>query len=602
MPIIFLIIFGFLLLPFASAQEPYTLEKIIVAPRDNSFSTPSLKNNYSTEIVNHEDIALSATNSVVDSLDHVSGIDLRYRSTFGIQGDLSLRGSTYEEVAILIDGVNVNDPQTGHHNLDIPLTAFDVEKIEIMKEGTSSLYGTGALAGSFNIIIKKVTKKVFNLETVFGQHTLFGQSASFSLPTEVISGRVSFDHKISSGGRPNTDFEYKTAALTLNKDWGDDSWDGLFGYQKKDFGADSFYSNLFPEEEEHTEAFFVKTGWGSHLNFGTLKNNLYLHKHRDKFILRRNNPTSVNYHTTYVYGLDSNIAFPLKYGDFNWGADCGRDEINSTNLGKHDRLHEAGFLGFTTELGNKFTADVRYRLDHYQRWPWQKSFNLGLGYDIIKEKLKLKGSLSRAFRIPSFTELYYSDAANKGNADLGVEKSDNFSLGLDFKQNKTELIVAGFLRRGHDLIDWTRSTTSDPWAATNLGRVDFKGVDFIFKLRTPLSYLEKIFFSYTYMEADKKAAGFLSKYALDILKHQFILDIRQSLIGLDLDWQLSYNERYYGETYFVGNLYVAKKFISKNFIFEPFLKIDNFSNTKYSELAGVIQPGRWVKAGLRLEW
>lgn len=127
-------------------------------------------------------------------------------------------------------------------------------------------------------------------------------------------------------------------------------------------------------------------------------------------------------------------------------------------------------------------------------------------------------------------------------------------------------------------------------------------MDFIFKLRTPLSYLEKIFFSYTYMEADKKAAGFLSKYALDILKHQFILDIRQSLIGLDLDWQLSYNERYYGETYFVGNLYVAKKFISKNFIFEPFLKIDNFSNTKYSELAGVIQPGRWVKAGLRFEW
>lgn len=469
MPIIFLIIFGFLLLPFASAQEPYTLEKIIVAPRDNSFSTPSLKNNYSTEIVNHEDIALSATNSVVDSLDHVSGIDLRYRSTFGIQGDLSLRGSTYEEVAILIDGVNVNDPQTGHHNLDIPLTAFDVEKIEIMKEGTSSLYGTGALAGSFNIITKKVAKKVFNLETVFGQHTLFGQAASFSLPTEVISGRVSFDHKISSGGRPNTDFEYKTAALTLNKDWGDDSWDGLFGYQKKDFGADSFYSNLFPEEEEHTETFFAKTAWDSRLNFGSLKNSLYFRKHRDKFILRRNNPTSVNYHTTYIYGLDSNIVFPLKYGDFNWGADYGRAEINSTNLGKHDRLHEATFLGFTTELDNKFTADVRYRLDHYQSWPWQKSFNLGLGYDIIKEKLKLKGSLSRAFRIPSFTELYYSDAANKGNADLGVEKSDNFSLGLDFKQNKTELIVAGFLRRGHDLIDWTRTTTSDPW-----GRNEFR--------------------------------------------------------------------------------------------------------------------------------
>lgn len=599
--IIFSIILSFIALSFGFAGEPYTLDKIIVTTKRGLFSNQSLKDNYFIETLSYKDIQEGFPSSLVDMLNYLSAIDLRYRGVFGIQGDLSLRGSTYEQVAILIDGLKVIDPQTGHHNLDIPVTVFDVERIEIIKEGFSSLYGAGALAGSVNIITKKPTQKKLNLETVFGEHALFGQTASLSFPAKDISGRFSFDHKISSGGRPNTDFEYKTTSFTLTKDWDNNSWDTLFGYQKKDFGADSFYSNLFPEEEEHTETFFTKTTLDSELNLGSLKNNLYFRKHRDKFILRRNNPTSVNYHTTYVYGLDSSFSLPIKYGDFLWGIDGGCDEIYSTNLGKHTRLHEATFLGFVPDLGDRLSADFRVRSDHFDDWGWQESFNLGWGYQIIDDRLKLNGSISRTFRIPSFTELYYSDSANRGNPDLKVEKSNNFRLGLDFKEKSVELIFDGFLRQGRNLIDWTRTSPTEVWQATNLGKVDIKGTDFIFKLKSDLGYLEGFSFSYTYMEAEKKATGFLSKYALDILKHQFILSIDQKILGLNLDWQLSYNERYYGETYFVGNFGVSKK-INKNFVLEPFIRIDNFTNTQYSEIAGVLQPGRWIKVGLRLEW
>ena len=104
------------------------------------------------------------------------------------------------------------------------------------------------------------------------------------------------------------------------------------------------------------------------------------------------------------------------------------------------------------------------------------------------------------------------------------------------------------------------------------------------------------------MSADRKASGFFSKYALDILQNQFLAGIEYEFWGLNFNWQLSYNQRYYGERYFVGNIFLSKKFVKKDSIIEPFIKIDNFSNTKYTEVAGVLQPGRWMQMGIRCEW
>ena len=565
-----------------------------------------IKNNYSVQTVSDAEIKEQNLNSLIDVLDYVSGMDLRYRGTLGVQGDLSLRGSSYEQVAVLIDGIKVMDPQTGHHNLDIPLTIFDVERIEVMKEPGSAMYGPGALAGSVNIITKKPLKKSLNLDTLFGQNALFGQTFSLSVPDENLSARLSFDHKVSKAARPNTDFDYNTTSLYLNRDFGNKEIDTLFGYQKKDFGADSFYSNLFPEEEEHTETIFLRSGLNSKEDFGLLKNNVFLRKHRDKFILQRNNPTSVNYHTTYIYGLNSDLNMPLEYGNLLLGIDMGSDEINSTNLGKHTRTHEAGSIGFIPKLTDRFSADFRARLDYYQNWDVHESVNFGAGYYIIDQELKLKGSIARSFRIPSFTELYYSDSANIGNPNLKLEKSNNFSLGLNYSKGVAEFDLSGFYRRGTNLIDWARRTTADPWNATNLGTVNFRGIEFSSTLKPNLKLnyfnLEKIIFSYNYTSADKKETGFLSKYVLDILRHQYILDITSDLLGLNVNWQLSYNQRCYGEVYFIGNIYIGKRFAKRDFSLEPYIKIDNFSNTKYTEIAGVLQPGRWIKGGVKFEW
>jgi vitamin B12 transporter len=588
------------------AQDSHILDKIVVTSDRKPSSLHSLRENYSVQTFTASDIKQENSNSLIDLLDYSSGVDLRYRGTFGIQGDLSVHGSTFEQAVILIDGVRAADPQTGHHNLDIPLTIFDIGRIEVIKEGMTSIYGAGALAGCVNIVSAEPTKKVLNIRNLFGEHALFGNAFSFSLPSKTLSSRFSFEHNVAKAATPNTDFEYSTASFYLKRDYENLDLDTLFGFQKKDFGADSFYSNLFPEEEEHTETVFIRTGLNHKLDSGLLKNNIYFRKHRDKFILNRNNPTSVNHHKTYSYGLNSQWDLPFEHADLLLGIDTGSDQIISTNLGRHVRLYESSSIGLIPRLNDNLTADIRFRLDHYQKWGLQKSYNFGLGYFIIDKRLKINGSVARAFRIPTFTELYYSDAGNKGNPNLSIEESDNFRLGLDLTDRIVSLSIDGFLRCGHNLIDWTRSSNTETWTATNLGSINFSGIEFVFKLEPKVNFdsakLEKIIFSYNYMDFDRKAKGFFSKYALDILKHQFILGINSFIFGINFHWQLSYNQRYLGETYFIGNLYLGKQIKGKNFILEPFVKVDNFSNAKYSEVQGVLQPERWIKSGFKFEW
>jgi vitamin B12 transporter len=304
----------------------------------------------------------------------------------------------------------------------------------------------------------------------------------------------------------------------------------------------------------------------------------------------------VNYHTTYSYGGGSEFSLPLEKADLLLGVDTGRDQIRSTNMGKHARQYGGFSLGLAGDPQERLAIDARARFQGYEDWGFQESFNLALGYYLVDDRLRAKASAGRSFRIPSFTELYYSDPANQGNPELDIEESDNFRMGLSIEANMISVGLEGFLRRGRNLIDWTRVIATDPWQATNLGQVDYFGGELTCKIGRQVS------FSYVYTDANKKAEGFFSKYALDILQHQCILGLDFVVGGLKLNGQLSYNQRRFGETYFVGNFCLSKQMKAGDFVFEPFVKIDNFSDTTYSEVGGVLQPGRWVQGGVRLEW
>lgn len=602
---IFLILVLVVFLPsLVFAQSNQQLEKIVV--KRSLAKTAALGSSLSQEVITAEEIASRKISTLTDALNYISGMDVRSRGPSGSQADMSLRGSTYEQVSVSIDGVKVMDPQTGHYNLDIPITVYDVDRIEVTKEGASTRYGAGAFAGSVNIVTKKVTQKMMRVQAKGGEYALNAQSFSASYPDSGWQGRVSYDHAAAKAARPNTDFDHKTATAYFSKNFGDGLLDSMFGYQKKDYGASTFYSNLFPEEEEHAQTYFIRTGLRAPTMLGNVTSNLFWREHLDKFILRRNVPSGVNNHTTHVYGADATFERATRFGILSSGIAYGADEINSTNLGKHSRSYEGVSIGLQNDLTNRVRFEMKGRGDYYQKWGRHDSINTAIRYALITDTVYAVGSWARGFRVPTFTELYYSDPGNRGNQDLKAEEADMYTAGIDAGKGYWSGGVDVFMRRGRNLIDWTRAASADPWQATNLGRVDFRGIECMVKAKPNIGNrfvrLDTVSFSYTYTNADRKTSGFLSKYALDIAKHNYILGINQQAFDCEFSWKILYIERYYGEKYCVGNLSISRKVHLGSCLAEPFISVDNFTNTKYSEVGGVLQPGRWIQAGLKVEW
>ena len=93
--------------------------------------------------------------TIEDLLDFAINVDLRQRGEQGVQTDMSIRGGTFEQCLIMIDGVKINDPQTGHHSMIIPISLDHVKRIEIITGGSSRIFGNYAFSGAINIITKK---------------------------------------------------------------------------------------------------------------------------------------------------------------------------------------------------------------------------------------------------------------------------------------------------------------------------------------------------------------------------------------------------------------------------------------------------------------
>jgi len=79
-------------------------------------------------------------------------IDPQERAPGGVQSDLSIRGSTFGQTLVLIDGLRVNDAQTGHHNLDLPIPLDSIDRIEVLHGAGSTFYGADAMGGPVNFI------------------------------------------------------------------------------------------------------------------------------------------------------------------------------------------------------------------------------------------------------------------------------------------------------------------------------------------------------------------------------------------------------------------------------------------------------------------
>lgn len=597
--IIFLNIFSIWFPLFCYGQEEsfYIMEPLVVTA--SRIPATFLGTDRNIKVIEKEEIENSPASGVADLLKFVSGVYINERGSEGIQSDVGVAGGTFEQTLILLDGVEVNNPQTAHHDLNLPIGLEDIERIEILKGPGTRLYGAGAFAGVVNIITKKAENRDLKIKALIGDYELFDGSFSFSQPVGITYNYVSVSGKTSEGYRHNTDFDiwnvFFKSSLNYRKLKGDIS----FGYNDKEFGASRFYSDMYLNEREHTKTTFLK---GS---LGFRKNNMcfYWKRHSDDYVLDYEDPDFYrNFHTTYKYGLEINSSVSSAVGSTAGGLELGQEKINSERLGNHSRDKSRFFFEHKIPALKNVTVTFGSSLFYYSDWDWYFYPGMDIGLK-INNRNYLYASIESGFRVPSYTELYLVSPANEGDPSLTPERVLSFEAGVKMVRGSILANANIFIRNEKNVIDWVRQDENESWTARNMGEVTVKGLDLNITFKSIARMYKKIpipsiNLGYTFLNLSREENSLQSKYLLGKPEHKFTLNADYDLISnLKQIWKARYEILPDSGKRLILDTGISLEIKNAEF----FINITNLLNTNYTELEWIPMPGRWAKAGIRLD-
>ena len=554
----------------------------------------------SVSIIRQEDILNSPVQNLQDLLSYVPGMDVRARGLEGVQADVSIRGGSFEQTLILLDGVKLNDPQTGHHNMNLPINMNDIERVEILKGQASSIYGPNALAGVINFITKQEANSELSANLSGGSFGFFNGGLSVHVPYVDSDNMLSISKTKSDGYMHNTNFDiitfYYKSYLSLKSG----SANVAVGYTDKSFGANGFYTIKYLNQWEHTKTLLVSTG--ADYSFGQIKliPEVFWRSNQDHYLLDYTNPAFyMNDHKTNSYGAELRSICLTNIGSIELGSDLNFDNINSSNLGVHSRREGGISAEYITSPIENFKLLLNGFAYNYDDYEWKFIPGIDLVYQ-VSNNFNCYASFGKSFRIPTYTELYYNSPAQKGNASLQPEEAITYEAGANYNGAPFSGNLNLFSRTGKNLIDWVRGINdiNGKYIVQNIANINTYGIDMGISYH-PLfgfdSYLKKISLNYTYLKSDFNETNLLSQYVLDLLRHQFIAEITHSApLDIIFNWAFRYENRYNFDSYFITDLKLSRSFNN----FDLSLSALNLFNKSYMDISGIPLPGRWIKAGI----
>ncbi|MCK5148461.1 TonB-dependent receptor [bacterium] len=547
-----------------------------------------------SETIRRGQIEKMPVQSVTELLTYLGYGEFSSRSTGGVQTDFGVRGSSFEQVVILLNGIRMNDPQTGHHNGDLPVTLDEIEKIEILPGHASSMYGPDAFGGVIHVITKAPDNSRPHLRLHGGSFNTMGGALTAQFSLASWKHRISCERSSSTGHRHDTEYLINTAALESHGNLAGRPVSTRLAFTGKDFGANGFYAPL--PSWEATRAYSAQSGivW---YESGTskLKSNIFLRHHRDHFILTIDNPNYYqNKQNTWVGSIETqwNHNISDKH-HVALGVEAFADALESANLGDHHRTR-AGFFGETAyTLNTNWVLHGGIRWDVSEGQAGQISPTLSLKTP-VNDKLALRFSVGRAYRAPTYTELYYVSKYNQGDKFLHPESAWSYESGFLYEFEGGRLDATMFFRQEKDRIDWIQMKRNDDessdnyWQAMNLGELDLAGISLQLTYRPvkPVSF--KV--NYTYMERNiKNSTGVISKYAWSIPKHRCMVHSSYKILNnLDVAGIMRYIQRGDGEVLWLGDTKVRMKWGR----FQHSLNLKNIFDVEYEEIKGAPLPGR----------
>lgn len=573
------------------------------------------------EVITREEILRAEAQTINDVLKLATGVDVRQRGGFGVQTDISINGGTFDQIVILLNGVNISNPQTGHNATDFPLSLHDIERIEIIEGAASRVFGASAFSGAINIVTRgngaKHDGPDARCEVQGGSFGTFGIQGNVALPAKShsLAALLSAGYTRSDGGTDNSDFQKLHA-------YGNASWksqrtdiDLQAGISAQDYGANTFYSAKYNRQYEETRRMVASAALTHRLATGiSLHSTLYANHFDDQYQLTRGlsgTDKGENLHHLWVYGaaVDCNISWMA--GKTSIGADLHGDHINSTALGTHTRSHVNLFAEHNVVLHRwTLSAGMHYgSISQEERLSaWSPGVNISFR---PTSNWKLYAGWNRSMRAPTFTDLYMSNVVQQGDPTLKPERNSTVKGGVRWmKKNgnwKLEAETAAFYSHGTNMIDWVYDKEdATKYHALNIGRLDNSGFSIDGKMEYK-AITAKMGYAFIHQSHATEREIYRSLYALEYLRHKLTAQISHPIPlphqwerhgTLTATWAARWQQRMNGYTPY-WKLDARLQWNASRYT--VFVKADNLTGHRYYDIGSVVQPGLWLMAGASIE-
>jgi len=595
-------------------------------------------------VITSDKIKELPVHSTDELLRYVPGMEVQSRGGYGVQSDLTLRGSTFNQVLVMVDGVRINDPLTGHFNGYIPVPLSEIERIEVIKGTASSIYGVDAVGGVVNIITKvepnneqldiDASAKVGSNSYSGYDLSIFGKENKWKFSIGAQSNKskgqqfTNPNYYLVEGVAPNynTWFETNTFSGSVGRSLGEHWKIGLrSSFDERNFNAKYFYTaSAYDESVERTSVFFNDLKLSGTAGKFKTEIDLAFRQSTDEFIF---NPLfTKNNHTTRFGLLQVNQSYRLSdQHTFVYGVQLDTRSIESNDRGNHTNSHAGVYAQWIGTYIKNLTSTVSLRTDYDDNYEWEWSPQLNLAY--IYNKFVFRGGLGRGIRAADYTERYVSNNLEKlspgrniGNPDLTAESSWSYEAGVDYYLNSGLKIVAtGFYRASDDLIDYVPTLGSkinnvpvqlvpdeNYLYSQNLSIVNTMGVEVELWYTKQFNSGDALTASlgYTGLESSNPegtVSKYVSAHAKHLLNGNILMRVNRfdfGLSGLYKMREAAYSNSLDVElkpSYTVVNLSVGMSVLNNKCKIQG--EIINLFDEDYSDILGARMPGRWFNIG-----
>lgn len=488
---------------------------------DSRVDSTGTRSGRTVGVITARELAARRGQSLAQILAAHLGVDVNTRSP--AQADIALRGSSIEQVLVLVNGHRVSDEQAGHFDLDLAVPTGLVERVEILRGTGSTLYGPNAVGGVINIVTRD-RGPYESARVASGSFGSVGASLARAGVAHGIGLQAGVDFDKSDGHRPGTDYRVFQARVGGDAPLGAGRLRASSAVGVRDFGADAFYGPYPAFEDTHTSTasldYDAPVGgrWTIHAGANG-------RRHVDLFTLIRDHPSVYqNHHDNWQTGGDV-VARYVAAQDVGLavGAEGFDARLVSARLGDHQETRSAAYAELHVGASTGASLDAGIRGDHSSAYGDFFSPSVALSAPVAP-RTRLRASIGRGFRAPTWTERFYVDPANIGSPDLQSERFRAGEIGVRTAPTEgTSVDVVWYERRAADLIDWARplgAPDSVAWHTMNVESARYRGVE-VTAAAYDLAGIDWTVRGSGLAFAPAGAAGFEGKYALRPITRTF---------------------------------------------------------------------------------